>query len=93
MRDTKYSRELASADVRNCRIERIFVKAENQAEIRFAWWPDGKMANRPLDIPETHLLEMMSEAIRQRVFSNGFLQGLTRLLAERATYSHDASSE
>jgi hypothetical protein len=91
MRDTPYARELASAEVKDCRIERIYVKAEEQIEIRFAWWPDGNMANRPLDLPENQLLELIAEAIRQRVFSGTFLQGLTRLLAENASYPNVAS--
>jgi hypothetical protein len=89
-RDTSYATELATAEIGNCRIERIFVKAENegrgQEEIRFAWWPDGHMANRPLDLPESQLLELMAEAIRRGVFREPFLQGLTRLLADHARY-------
>jgi hypothetical protein len=91
MRDTPYATERATAEVGACRIERIFVKAENggqgQEEIRFSWWPDGRMANRPLDVPEPLLLELMAEAIRCRVFTEPFLQGLTRLLADHARYS------
>ena len=62
------------------------MKAEEQDEIRFSWWPDGNMANRPLDLPEPMLLDLMAEAIRQKVFSGSFLEGLTRLLAEHARY-------
>ena len=86
MRDTPYATELASVEIDSCRIERIFVKAEGQEEIRFSWWPDGKMANCPLDVPEAQLLELMAGAIRSRVFTGTFLQGLTRLLAEHARY-------
>lgn len=90
MRDTDYATERASAVVDDCRIERIFVKAENagrgQEEIRFAWWPGGKMANRPLDLPEPNLLKLMAEAIHKGVFTEPFLQGLTKLLADHARY-------
>jgi len=90
MRDTPYATERASAEVADCRIERIFVKAENdgkgQEEIRFSWWPEGRMANRPLDLPEEMLLELMGEAIHRGVFTEPFLQGLTKLLAEHARY-------
>jgi hypothetical protein len=86
MRDTDYAREEATAAVDEFRVERIFVKAENQIEIRFSWWPDGKMANRPLDLPEPMLLDLIKEGIRQRVFSGAFLSALGRLLAEHATY-------
>ena len=40
MRDTKYATERVIAEINGNRIERIFVKAENQDEIRFSWWPD-----------------------------------------------------
>jgi hypothetical protein len=87
MRDTLYATEEATAKVENCRIERLFVKSENQIEIRFSWWPDGNMANRPLDVPEPLLLNLLAEAIRKNVFSGTFLSGLTRLLAEHARYT------
>ena len=86
MRDTSYATERATAEVHDCRIERIFVKGEGQDEIRFSWWPDGNMANRPLDLPEPQLLELIAEAMRRGVFTEPFLQGLTRLLAEHARY-------
>jgi len=36
------------------RIERLFIKEHKQVEIRVSWWPDGRMANRPLDdVPRT----------------------------------------
>lgn len=86
MRDTPYATELASAEVEDCRIERIFVKAQGQEEIRFSWWPDGNMANRPLDLSEPMLLELMRVAIEKRVFSGSFLEGLTQTLAANARY-------
>lgn len=86
MRDTRYATEQATAKINDCRIERILVKAENQIEIRFSWWPDGKMANRPLDLPEPSLLNLIEEAIREKVFSGAFLEGLTRVLATHARY-------
>lgn len=86
MRDTPYATEVATAEVDNCRIERLFVKPENQVEIRFSWWPEGNMANRPLDVPEPLLLRLMAEAIRQKVFSDDFLSDLLVLLAKNARY-------
>ena len=86
MRDTPYATEIASADINDCRIERIYVKEHDQDEIRFAWWPDGRMANRPLDLPETELLMLLETAIANRVFSDEFLQGLLRLLANNARF-------
>jgi hypothetical protein len=80
MRDTSYATELATAEVKDCRIERLHVKGEGQIEIRFAWWPDGKMANRPLDLPEDHLLDLFRKAIEAGVFSDEFLRNLHTVL-------------
>ena len=92
MRDTKYATERVIAEINGNRIERIFVKAENQDEIRFSWWPDGRMATRPLDPPEPQLLELLAEAIRRGVFTEPFLRGLTKLLADR-TQPNAATSD
>ena len=61
MRDTSYATELATAEVENCRIERLHVKAEGQVEIRFSWWPDGKMANWPAPGSEDTELGVLME--------------------------------
>lgn len=82
MRDTEYAKELASADINGCRIERLFVKGENQEEIRFSWWVDGRMANRPLDLPEHELLALLRAAIAKGVFTPGFLRDLHSSLYE-----------
>lgn len=81
MRDTRYATELFTAEVRECRIERLYVKGTEQVEIRFSWWPNGKFAARPLDLPEDHLLELMPEAIGQQVFTDDFLQKLQTLIS------------
>lgn len=80
MRDTEYATEIKTAEVNSCRIERLYVKSERQEEIRFSWWPDGKMANRPLDLPEDELLPLMREAMRLGVFTDDFLRGLKSAL-------------
>ena len=80
MRDTEYATEIKTAEVNACRIERLYVKGERQEEIRFSWWPDGRMANRPLDLPESELLPLMREAIRVGVFSDEFLCDLKAAL-------------
>jgi hypothetical protein len=66
MRDTEYATETASATMNACRIERLYVKGEGQVEIRFSWWPDGHMANRPLDLPEEELLPLLAAAMKSR---------------------------
>lgn len=82
MRDTKYATELATVEVNECRIERILVKEFGRPEIRFSWWPEGRMANRPLDLPEEDLLILMKEAIAKGVFSDTFKFGLVKVLLD-----------
>ncbi|MGV9009664.1 hypothetical protein [Brevundimonas sp.] len=81
LRDTNYATEIATVtDELGQRIERIHVKDRDRPEIRFSWWPNGKMAVRPLDIPEDELLALMRQAIRKNVFSSEFLKGLHEAL-------------
>jgi len=82
MRDTSYAKELATAEFKDCRIERLYVKHEEQDEIRFSWWPMGRMANKPLDLPEDELLLLIEEAIDQGVFTDKFLGDLHELLTK-----------
>jgi hypothetical protein len=83
MAKTPYAKPLKSADVRDCRIERILVNASGEQEIRFSWWPNGKFVPRPLDLPERELLPLIREAIKEGVFEHDFLVGLRDLLNER----------
>jgi hypothetical protein len=76
MRDTAYAKELARAEVNECRIERLWVKKLGQIEVRFSWWPNGRLANRPLDLPEHELLELIREAIKKGVLSDAFVREL-----------------
>ena len=81
MRDTPYAREIVSAtDAIGQSIERIFVKEQQQEEIRFSWWKNGTMVIRPLDLPEAELLPLLCDAIRKGVFSPEFLKGLHEAL-------------
>jgi hypothetical protein len=84
IRETDYAKCLASAGTEE-RIERLLVRASGQEEIRFSWWKDGTMfMPRPLDLPEAELLPLIQEAIVNGVFSEEFLEGLWRILKERA---------
>jgi hypothetical protein len=76
LRDTDYATERASVAIGACRIERLFVKAEKQEEIRLSWWPDGHMANRPLDVPEDQLIALLARGIQGGVLSAQFLPRL-----------------
>lgn len=84
MRDTKYAREIATASLPSgdseVRIERLFVKDPQQEEIRFSWWKNGQMMMRPLDLPEDELVQLIDLAIKNNVFTSGFLGALKGLL-------------
>jgi hypothetical protein len=80
VRDTEYATELATAEIDGCRIEPLFVKEPGQEEIRFSWWVEGRLANRPLDLPERQLLPLLRQAIQQRVFTDDFLRDLHAVL-------------
>lgn len=89
LRDTRYARELANAKLPSgpggksfVAIERIHVKAADQVEIRFSGWEGARMMPRPLDLPEEELLPLLEAAFRGGVFSDGFTQGLRRVMAE-----------
>ena len=85
MRDTPYATELAAAsiifDAENLgKIERIYVKDEEQEEIRFSWWKDGRMMMRPLDLCENDLLTLLHNAIDGDIFSPDFRARLREML-------------
>ena len=85
MRDTEYAQELAAGtldyvDGNQVRIERLYVKHEQQEEIRFSWWKGSRMMMRPLDLPEDDLIALFEDAIREGVFSPKFLQELRAVL-------------
>jgi len=86
-RDTRYARELARADIGGHRIERLYVKARQEEEIRFSWWKDGRMQTGPLDLPEHELLPLFAAAIREGVFSKAFLRDLYSILNQLAASS------
>ena len=88
MRDTNDATELATAilpykdGVHECRLERIFVKEDNQEEIRFSWWENGNIVPRPLGLPERELLRLFERAIANRVFTTEFREELRRILED-----------
>jgi hypothetical protein len=82
MRETPYATELARAELSDCRIERLWVKKHGQIAIRFSWWPKGRMATRPLDLPERELLELLREAVKEGVFSDAFVGNLLSILRD-----------
>ena len=91
LRDTDYATELATVKKPSgatgssyTAIERIYVKAADQEEIRFSWWEGNRMMPRPLDLPESELLPLLQEAIRGGVFSDQFLSELREVLSSSA---------
>ena len=80
MRDTLYATELARATYYDARIERLHVKETGDEQIRFSWWPNDKMAQRPLDLTEEDLLKLFAEAIKEDVFTDSFKNELSKLL-------------
>lgn len=65
-------------------VERIFVKALNREEIRFAWYKDRNGTKhfqpRPLDLTEEELLELLLDGVNKGVFSNNFRKVLKNIL-------------
>lgn len=87
LRDTRYARELAAARLPTgpggtslAAIERIHVKQADQVEIRFSSWEGTRLLPRALDLPEEELLPLLEAAIREGVFSDGFIEGLRRAI-------------
>lgn len=81
MRDSQYATEIATAiksygeGENEARIERLFVKEQKQVEIRFSWWKKGNIVLRPLDLPESDLLQLMENGFG-KVLSDKFLADL-----------------
>ena len=80
MRDTEYAKELASVSVGGATIERLYIKEEEQEEIRFSWWKDGRLMMRPLDVTEATLLELLEQAFSEDIFTDGFKLQLIKFL-------------
>lgn len=84
-RETNYAKELARAARQHgpndeVRLERLYIKEHDREEIRFSWWPNGRMAQKPLDVTEPELLDLLEEGIKQKVFSPEFLEQFRALL-------------
>jgi hypothetical protein len=79
MRDTQYATEKATSKVSygedEARMEKIFVKEQEQEEIRFSWWKNGNIVPRPLDLPESDLLQLIENGFGN-VLSYEFLADL-----------------
>lgn len=67
-------------------IEKIIVNdGDGQEEIRWVFFKDTMRAKqqliaRPLDLPEEDLLELISKAIHEKIFSKDFVSKLKEIL-------------
>ncbi|NYE08983.1 hypothetical protein F4694_005840 [Bacillus niacini] len=65
-------------------VERIFVKALNREEIRFAWYKEKNGSKhfqlRPLDLTEEELLELLKDGVNKGVFTSDFRKKLKEIL-------------
>ncbi|MEG2985137.1 MAG: hypothetical protein RR835_10575 [Peptostreptococcaceae bacterium] len=67
-------------------IEKIIVNdGDGQEEIRWVFFKDTMRAKqqliaRPLDLPEEDLLELISKAIQEKIFSKDFVNKLKEIL-------------
>ena len=89
IKTTKYCILLAQASLLDdeyayC-IERIYVKAKNREEIRFSLYKDTVKADnryipRSLDVTELELIELIRASIKEKIFSNEFIEMLKKEL-------------
>ena len=66
-------------------IEKIFVKSMKRYEIRFAVYKDTVIGDdiyvpRSLDVTELELMELIKKSIKEKVFSNEFIEMLRQEL-------------
>ena len=90
IRKTDYADLLKEAilklgDGQEARLERLFVKARGEEEIRFSWWCLNKngvlgFANRPLDLNEDELFRLFKIAMTNGVLSENFRAKLKAIL-------------
>lgn len=80
-----YNKVSIEDDEYNSCIERIEVKEKKREEIRFEPYKDTVRGDncyvpRSLDVTEIQLLELIKKAIKQKVFSNEFIEMLQQEL-------------
>jgi hypothetical protein len=103
-RETNYCILLNDVEIKESeeyfpRIEKIFVKSDkNREEIRFCLHKtyfnknstsSKKLVPRPLDITESQLLELIEKSIENKIFSEGFLESLSRILKSKKRSSNE----
>jgi hypothetical protein len=77
LRNTPYAKELQESakiqfsDGSEVRCELIYIKSQEEPEIRLSWWRGRRMLPRPLDLPEGQLAELIAEVINSGVLGPG----------------------
>lgn len=89
IKSTRYCNLLKQASLKDedytyC-IEKIFVKSMNRYEIRFAVYKDIVRGDetyipRSLDVTELELMELIKKSIKEKVFSDEFIEMLKQEL-------------
>ncbi len=90
-RDTPYARELRTSRRGENRIERLLIKSSGQEEIRLSWWPEGQMANRPMDVPEDEFIALLAQGVTQGVLSSRFVFRLIEAIKTTAPSANGAA--
>ena len=89
IKSTRYCNLLKQASLKDkdytYRIEKIFVKSMKRYEIRFAVYKDIVIGDdiyvpRSLDVTELELMELIKKSIREKVFSDDFIEMLKQEL-------------
>lgn len=75
-----HGQKIAHVEIDEARIERLWIKETNRQVVRFSWWPNGKMAGKPLEVTEEHLLLLLRTAINEDVLTEDFVWELRSLL-------------
>jgi hypothetical protein len=55
------------------RLERLRVTHNDAEKLRFSWWPFGVMAQRPLELSEAQLVNLLAKALNRDVLSKTFI--------------------
>ena len=73
LRETSDARALRTTRKGDHRIERLLIQSSGQEEIRLSSWPEGQMANRPMDVPEDEFIALLAQGIAHGVLSSRFV--------------------
>lgn len=89
LRKTPYAELCADASIETgdgaeVRLERLWVKGRAEEVMRLSWWKAGRMAPRPADLSEAHLLVLIERGIAAGVLTPFFLRQLLLIMERHA---------